>query len=374
MTSRVALKSVVAAGLQMSGLHVAIAAARRRLAGGRRVIVVGYHRVVSDFERERRLGLESTLISKDTFRAHLDILAARFRLVTMSEAADVLTRRTESNRDVAAITFDDGYADILDHALPVLRERGAPATVYVSTGVVDGASYFPHDRLFALLSAMQGREGNVDEMPSRLRDAFIDSAGEGDGPHARLRLLIRDQSPVTLDALIDTLSPIVGGGVAPPVSARALDRDGLRALAAAGLEVGAHTVSHSVLPHLSPADVDHELAGSIASIQGAIGRRPVHFAYCNGYWNARIVAALRRRGFVSAVTTEDRLNRLGDDPMRIGRRVLWENSARGVDGRTHQALLACQLDDTWRALGLSSAEPGELSPIVMTDEPLRRPA
>jgi peptidoglycan/xylan/chitin deacetylase (PgdA/CDA1 family) len=373
MMPRNTLKSVVAAGLDLSGLRLAFASARRRLAGGRRVVVVGYHRVVDDFERERRLGLESALISRDTFREHVAFLSGRFKLVTMSGAVDVLTRRTQSDQDVAAITFDDGYAELVEHALPVLRTFRVPATVYVSSGVVERAGFFPHDRLYALLSALQGRSGVVDDLPADLRDLFVASANEGDTPRRRLHVLIRDQRPVMLEALIAALLPLAPQA-APPSGARALDRDGVRALAAAGIEIGAHTVSHCVLPHLTPPDIDRELADSIESIRETTGRRPVHFAYCNGYWNRGVIEALRRRGFASAVTTEDRLNRLGDDPMRIARRVLWENSARSPSGRTHPGLLACQLDDTWSALGFSSAERGELSPPVEPDEPLRRPA
>ncbi|MFM2152559.1 MAG: hypothetical protein RL199_994 [Pseudomonadota bacterium] len=376
MTARHALKTLAASGLDRSGLRFAVAAVRRVLAGGRRVVVLGYHRVVDDFERERRLGLESTLISREAFRSHVAFLAERFRFVTMSEAVEVLAGRLGSRRDVVALTFDDGYADLVTNALPVLRAYHAPATLYVSTGVVDRAGHFPHDRLYALLSAeaRPSDEEVATSLPPRLRDAFVASGTDGTDPRRRLHLLIRGQPPATLEALVDTLAAIAGREVMPPTSASALDWDGVRMLAAEGFEIGAHTISHCVLPHLSPADVDRELAGSVEALETALGRRPRHFAYCNGYWSPRIMAALRRHGFISGLTTEDRLNRVGGDPMRIARRVLWEKSARGADGRTHPGLLACQLDDLWSALGLSSSEPGELEPAALPDVPLRRTA
>src|SRR5262249_15906457 len=137
----------------------------------------------------------------------------------------------------------------------------------------------------------------------------------------------------------------------PTPSSAALDWDGVRALAASGLEIGAHTVGHSVLTHCPASEIARDVDQCRPTTERE-SRRPVrHFAYCNGYYNDALVRVLRDRGFASAVTTEDRLNRRGADPFRIGRRVVWEGTTRGAFGGASGPLVACALDDAWTALG-----------------------
>ncbi|MCU0943281.1 MAG: polysaccharide deacetylase family protein, partial [Hydrogenophaga sp.] len=64
-------------------------------------------------------------------------LARWFRVMPLDEAVRALKRGNLPAR-AAAITFDDGYADNHDQALPVLRAHGLPATFFVATGFLDG--------------------------------------------------------------------------------------------------------------------------------------------------------------------------------------------------------------------------------------------
>jgi peptidoglycan/xylan/chitin deacetylase (PgdA/CDA1 family) len=185
------------------------------------------------------------------------------------------------------------------------------------------------------------------------------SATMGPQPKSWLYHLIRRHSAAELERLCQALQAIADRPVQPPSSARALSWDDVRALDAGGVEIGAHTTSHCVLTHLPGHDVEADLRRSREAIENALGKSVRHFAYCNGYYNETVIAALKRTGYMSAVTTEDRLNRLGDDPFRIGRRVLWEKSAWGTSGQLSRDLLACQLDDAWSTLGFDASESGQ---------------
>lgn len=360
MEARKALKSAIALAVNRTGARSAIARARRFAAGGRRVVVLGYHRVTEDFEADRQNAIESCLISRRTFDAHLSFLQEEFELASMSRAVEVLTGQAKADRDLAVITFDDGYRDVLENALPVLQHHRAPATLYLSSGVVETRGYFPHDRLYSLLlewhgnAAMRAR-ANTFEL-ERIESA---SAMMGPQPKSWLYHLIRHHSAAELERLCQALQAIADRPVPPPSSARALSWDDVRALDACGVEIGAHTTSHCVLTHLPGHDVEADLRRSREAIERALGKPVRHFAYCNGYYNETVIAALKRTGYMSAVTTEDRLNRLGDDPFRIGRRVLWEKSAWGTSGQLSRDLLACQLDDAWSTLGFDASESGQ---------------
>ncbi|MFN7134112.1 MAG: polysaccharide deacetylase family protein, partial [Myxococcales bacterium] len=146
-----ALKSAAAGAVHYSGLRSVLARASRVSVGGRRVLIVSYHRVVEDFEREARRAIPGLLISRDTFGRHIDELrASGFESAPLGQALDAISGRSTPKKDLAVLTFDDGYADVYEHAFPVLKEKGAPATVYLATGFVGTDRRFLHDRLFHL--------------------------------------------------------------------------------------------------------------------------------------------------------------------------------------------------------------------------------
>jgi len=375
MIARVAVKTLAAFALRATGVPRVVSRARRRAAGGRRVLVFGYHRVCRDFELERARCIESTLVSRDTFAAHVAWLAERFELATVARAVEVLAGRGGRGRDLAVVTFDDGYREVLENALPVLREHGAPATLFLSSGIA-GRGHFPHDRLLALVEAWRG-SGALRLRSSELaRDALADAGAPFGATRAWVAALIRRRTPADLDRIREDLERACGEAVPrPPTSARALDWEGVRELAMAGWEIGAHTQGHWVLAHLDESEMERDLRACRETIEREVHRPVRHFAYCNGYYNDALRNALRRTGFASATTTEDRLNREGDDPYRIARRVLWEGSTRGPLGRVSPSLVACQLGDCWRALGFDASEPGRVpEPAGAAVEEARRPA
>jgi peptidoglycan/xylan/chitin deacetylase (PgdA/CDA1 family) len=97
----------------------------------------------------------STNISLDTFRAHLQYLKdQQFAVLTLGEAIDYM-RSADAAKDqrVAVITVDDGYKTFLTGAMPILREFGYPATVFVNTETVGGADYLDWEEIKSLRAA-----------------------------------------------------------------------------------------------------------------------------------------------------------------------------------------------------------------------------
>lgn len=78
-------------------------------------------------------------VSPKAFTSHLDqILAERMTAITVSDLVDARAGRTTLPDRPVVLTFDDGFADMLDVAAPALAERGLPATLYVTTGALRG--------------------------------------------------------------------------------------------------------------------------------------------------------------------------------------------------------------------------------------------
>ncbi len=353
-----AAKTAAAGAMHYSGLRGVLARAGRVSAGGRRVLVVSYHRVVDDFEREAERAIPGLLISRETFGNHIDELRrSGYDVVSMGDALDVIAGRSTPPRDVAVLTFDDGYRDTFEHAFPVLKAKGAPATVFLATGFVGTDRRFVHDRLFHLSVLGLKRKalalgGNA---PADREIAYAAAAAVdqliGDKSNGELESLIArmEASRLATGMERDTLLPAAGA---------ALTWEMVREMSFAGLEFGAHPVEHVVLTHESDERIDREVALSRQVVEEHTGKPVQDFAYCNGYYDRRVVGALIRHGFRSAVTTEDSPNRVGGDVFRIKRKTLWENFSLGTFGYS-PALLGCHFDDIFSFLGIARPVIGE---------------
>lgn len=88
-------------------------------------------------------------ISRADFAAQIDWMAKRFEFLSLAELQRRVASR-ESFRPAVAITFDDGYRENLDFALPLLIERSIPVAYFVTAGNVLSGEPFPHDRALGL--------------------------------------------------------------------------------------------------------------------------------------------------------------------------------------------------------------------------------
>jgi peptidoglycan/xylan/chitin deacetylase (PgdA/CDA1 family) len=362
---RRAAKSALAGVLCAAGARWVVRSVARRLAGGVRVLIVSYHRPTSDFATDARAALSSLLVSTVTLRRQLEQLAREREIVSLDDACRRLatppSRLPPGGRepDVAVVTFDDAYVDVHRLALPILRDLRIPAIVYVPTGFVGTERRLLHDRLYAVLGELwrrrlSPRAAGLAEPLQVLLDACA-----GPGPGSTLDQLIASVPHDQLQALADGAERRLGmheGDL--PEGSRVMSWDDLRALRAAGVELGGHTVNHAALSNVSPDRARAEIRGCSDDLAARLGEAPRHFAYPNGYYTAGARQALRDYGFFSAATTEDVENRREGDAYLLKRKTLWENSTLGAV-RYSPALAACNLDGVFGVLGWQHADTGE---------------
>jgi peptidoglycan/xylan/chitin deacetylase (PgdA/CDA1 family) len=348
-------KGAAALALHYSGARELLSTVQRRAVGGRRVLILSYHRVVADFAEEAKRSLYTLNIEQQTFRRHLEVLQESHDVVSLDEALSVLDGTQKAARDVAVVTFDDGYRDVYQHAFPVLRDLRIPAVVYVPSGFIGTGRRLGHDRLFAALRRMRERGiGPMAVGAGNPGERWLIDALEGYAPPevALERLIARHPTPGLL-RLADALDDRLGlSAYRPPEGELPMTWEMLREMEASGIVAGAHTAEHTVLTNQRLDDARREIALCKAALEKGL-RRPVkHFAYCNGYYSAGVAQALKAEGFVSAVTTEDMPNAPGVDPFALKRKVLWEASSAGMLGFYSKPLIACQFEDTFGMLAL----------------------
>lgn len=213
-----------------------------------------------------------------------------------------------------ALTFDDGYRDNAEVALPILRRHGVPATFFLVRGFLDRRVSPWWEDLAAAWASVPSPGGSL--------------AGwvvPQDGP-ARRRALASTQQELKALPAARRLARVTQArdetGLAPVVGDLMMDWDGARALTAAGMDVGSHTDSHPILAHEGASGQIRELAEAARGLREGLGIDVPIVAYPNGTAadiDGDTVAAARAAGHEFGITTVWGPNRSGTDPFLIRR-------------------------------------------------------
>jgi peptidoglycan/xylan/chitin deacetylase (PgdA/CDA1 family) len=299
-----------------------------RRAPGRGIVLM-YHRVSAEPDY---LGLA---VAPTVFARQLEVLRSRMRVVPLAALAARLADPTPLAEDEAAITFDDGYQDNLETALPVLKAHGLPATVFVATGFVDGTMYPMGERLRRVCEKLWRRAVPAPAWAGREPvDAFVRSvlAAPGSlGAVAALRHALKERAGDEA-RVVGGLAAMAGGIELP--RGLMLDWQGVRALAEAGIEIGSHTVSHRILSQLGSAQAEDEIRASKQRLESEIGRQVAAFAFPNGRradFLPEHLVSLRRAGYAYACTAETGSNLPGCDAHRLRRIGVGNDSCELLD-------------------------------------------
>lgn len=294
----------------------------RQAAGGQRLTILTFHRVLA--EPDPLLPGEPDAAR---FRLQMEFLVRHCTVLPLPEAVARLARR-DLPRGAVAVTFDDGYANNCEVALPILRDLGVPATVFVATGLLDGGLMF-NDALLELVRRVPGDE--------------LDLRGEDLG---RLPLGPAPQRRATWAALVDAVKyraaderlafahrVAAANGIALPGDLM-LTTAQLGTLHAAGIDIGGHTCTHPILARLPPAAAAAEIAGSHATLTRLLGTAPVSFAYPNGVpgrdFGPEHVAMVRAAGYRLACATTRGCADPAADPFALPRTTLWARDRPGL--------------------------------------------
>jgi peptidoglycan/xylan/chitin deacetylase (PgdA/CDA1 family) len=279
------------------------------------VIILGYHRV-AELSRDPHL----IAVSPDNFRAQMRYLRKNFTLLGMEDDWSGL------EEPAVVITFDDGYADNLYEALPVLEEAGVTATFFVATGMLDSDREFWSDDLERLLLwEGEGREFRLQD-PDHGGSFPAATATERRALHDRLHRLMLGATPQRREGWLEQMRKWAQVGERARQGNRALTRAELRELASSPLvTIGAHSVTHTALALLSEAEQRREIADSRRELQELSGRPVTLFSYPfggNGQYDRTTRGLCRDLGFSRAVTTFPGQAHRWSDPFQLPRQLV----------------------------------------------------
>jgi peptidoglycan/xylan/chitin deacetylase (PgdA/CDA1 family) len=318
-------------------LRQAVRRLSNRFAPG--VPILLYHRVA-----ELPADPQLLAVTPQRFVEHLHALQRHARPMQLQQVVRALRDGNLPNRAVV-ITFDDGYADNLYQAKPLLERYDIPATVFVTTGVGHNREFWwdELDRLLLqpgmlpeiLHLSIQGRTytWELGEAVHYSEEAYQRHRNwnvlEKNDPSPRqhlyrsLCLLLRPLPERERRKVLDELLAWAGTESIARPTHRALSPDEVIHLAEGGLvEVGAHTVTHSVLSVLPLTEQWLEILESKVSLEEILGHSITSFAYPFGSlpdYTAETVAAVRKAGFACACSNFADLVRRGTDRFQLPR-------------------------------------------------------
>ncbi|WP_334186753.1 polysaccharide deacetylase family protein [Noviherbaspirillum sp.] len=297
--------------------------------GGRhaRLSILIYHRVLP-----RRDPLFPGEVDAADFDRQIALLKRCFNIIPLSDAVKAMQHGTLPPR-AASITFDDGYADNAEVALPILQRHDVPANFFIATGFLDGGRMW-NDTVIELVRNAAGNTLDLDKVglgqfdigTMALRRQTI-SALLG-----KLKYLPPAERQSRIDSMCEHLR-------IPLPSDLMMTTSQVKMLHSAGMGIGGHTVHHPILASLDPHAAKNEIAAGKEVLESIV-RAPVRlFAYPNGkpmqdYLHPH-VAMVKELGFDAAVSTAWGAADANSDPYQLPRFTPWDK--RQVRFVTHMA-------------------------------------
>jgi peptidoglycan/xylan/chitin deacetylase (PgdA/CDA1 family) len=283
--------------------------------GKQRLSILIYHRVLP--EHDAMCPGEPTV---EAFEWQMRVLRNYFNPLPLVEGVERLHSDTLPDRAVC-VTFDDGYADNELHALPVLKRYAIPATVFISTGFLNGGRMW-NDSIVETLR-------NIKEETLDLRELDLGC----------FRLETMAQRLACVESIIGRikhLDPEIRMSLVRQIEKHVTDlpndlmlTDGqVKSLARNGVSIGAHTVSHPILSSVSDEIARREIQTSKTYLEELIQDRVEAFAYPNGKpdmdYSARHADMVKAMGFKAAVSTHWGVSTKLSDRFQLPRFTPWD--------------------------------------------------
>lgn len=257
------------------------------------------------------------------FDAVCSWLAHWFNVLPLDQAVELLGAGTLPAR-AACITFDDGYADNHDVALPILQRHGLTAAFFIATGFLDGGRMW-NDTIIE--TARRSPLAQLDLNSLGLGCHTLGSITERQAAIFALIGQIKYRPFAERVALTEQLAQLAQ--VQAPDDLM-MSSTAVKAMRQAGMVIGAHTVSHPILARLTDAQARDEISQSKQYLEQLLGERVGLFAYPNGKpgedYAPASVEVVRSLGFDAAVSTQWGTSASGDDLFQLRRFTPWDQT------------------------------------------------
>lgn len=286
--------SVFSRCVQLAGRCGGYQAARLLTASHPRILM--YHR----FSNQPSAGK----VSRDRFREQVAYIRRFYQPMTLSQLVQCVFESGDVPKNAIVITVDDGYRDFYDVAWPVLKEFDVPATLFVTTGFVNGDLWLWPDQVTWLFSRAPVLDRTITVGDFKLSTPAVHSnRPETWQSLVNYLLSITDaEKHLAIRQLAEAWSLTLPNQA--PDDFAACSWDQLRNMEEAGIEIGGHTITHPSLGRVDQVQARHEIQGCLDMLNEQLGSRERTFCYPNGEpsdFSIELKGVVQSVGFSAAV-------------------------------------------------------------------------
>ncbi len=298
-----------------------LASGALRLAGdlhGPAAAILMYHSVLSDPKRQADT-LGGIIHSEVAFRGQMELLAREFHPLSLDE----IVKRFHAGEDLpkrsVVVTFDDGYADNYEVAMPILDQFGIPALFYATMDCVENKRLpWPSRLRFAFRNTKLTAWTDSRSKSWNLRDPIHREQAYLAACDACCQLsgAVQEEFVKRVEQESQSCLPVESGALM-------MTYEQLRGLTLHGHVVGSHTMTHPNMAQLKPEEAYRELAESKHRLELQLSMPIKHFSYpcpaLSPHWSEQTVEQSRALGYETAVTTDSGLTRRADSLLCLKR-------------------------------------------------------
>ena len=262
--------------------------------GKNKAVILAYHRVLKNSD-----AMHGGIINSYAFDKQMEVLSKLFNVIKLSEVSGYIRNNSLPDYSVC-ITFDDGYADNFEVALPILKKWNLPATFFIATGFLDGGIMW-NDSITESIRTFPGKRLD-------LRSSGLGVYDISDSSRYKIsREIVLSVKYFPYDKrqkLVSTL--IKKSGIDVPNNIM-MSSEQVKGLVDSGMDVGAHTINHPILSKIPLEDASNEIVESKKILAHLTNTEVDLFAYPNGRpesdYTQEHVNIIQQQGFKAAVST-----------------------------------------------------------------------
>jgi peptidoglycan/xylan/chitin deacetylase (PgdA/CDA1 family) len=273
-----------------------------------KVVILMYHRVVSEKELGRYYIQPGMYVKNSVFEMQMAFLKEHFEIVSFSEVLQLWQdNNLDKSKRYCVITFDDGWLDNYLYAYPILKKYNIPATIFLPTSYIGTTQWFWPDKMGFLLRSYYANNMQANQKEA-LKEYFkkypwlITDNGKMTSQVIDIAIeKCKDLSDDEIENIIMGLSKLLNA--LPPDDRLLFDWKEVEEMSNHNISFGSHSLNHRILTKLSTAEIQKELVES----QYMLGKMRINhvpvFCYPNGDYTDKIIEKVKASGYQAAVST-----------------------------------------------------------------------
>ena len=285
---------------------------------GKAAAILMYHSVLED-PASVADSLGGMIHPRAIFEGQMELLAREFHPVSLDQVGRFVRGEKDLPERAVVVTFDDGYVDNFEMAMPILDRAGVPAAFYVTVDCVEKRRLPWPSRLRFSFRKTDRKEWKNE--PAKVWP--LGSERERDAAYLAACDRVAALAGAEQERVVSQIESDLAVRLPADSGELMMTWEQVRGLAQHGHLVGSHTVTHPNLAHVGVEDARRELVESKRRMEAQIQAKVVHFSYpcpaLSPNWSEQTLQESQRAGYETAVTTSSGLARRDDNPLALKR-------------------------------------------------------